>query len=302
MHNLLQITSSSVSLIDRERKNLTSSIDIVTVNKRVKTYNARNRGFTRNLSKQFHHFKLPEIEEVKVDYDNTPRDKNLEIVKNEMDKKVSESKSDEIFKVDEQNCSLNTKEETTPSLDMYNGDDINTESFADDDKTEVKSEEPDHQMIDDEEKNFDIQLIANINDNESKKSTKEDKVKPKKFEVVEGTKNDLDPNHWLKINLNEEEAMLEFKARALDSKYLSAAYKCEVCFKGFSKEDMLNRHVKLRHSEVSYLNQFLPFYISKTHNFVGPEIPNHYTIRTASDHLAFVSLHTLQLNSSTNLP
>ncbi|CAH0596876.1 unnamed protein product [Chrysodeixis includens] len=264
------ISSSSVSLIDRKGKNLASSIGLVTRNKRVKTYTVKNKTITRNLSKDFHHFQLPEIEEIKVDYDSdTLTDKNLAIIKDEMMNEI-ESDSVEIFKLDEQSNSLSIKEETNQSLEICNGDEINTESFADDEKTDIKEdEESDHLMMYDAGKvSFDIQfndekisendggekLCENaggekISENGEDETINKGQVKAKKFEVLDGNKNDLNPNHWLKINLNEEEALDEFRARAQDLKYLSAAYKCEFCFKGFSKEDMLNRHRELRHSE-----------------------------------------------------
>ncbi|XP_072948381.1 uncharacterized protein [Epargyreus clarus] len=56
-------------------------------------------------------------------------------------------------------------------------------------------------------------------------------------------------NHWKVYDLNEEEAVTAFRARAEDKKYLEAAYKCTNCFKGFSKEMILKRHNKLRHIE-----------------------------------------------------
>lgn len=60
----------------------------------------------------------------------------------------------------------------------------------------------------------------------------------------------LNSKHWRKITLNEEEALKNFRARAEDKKYVDAAYKCSDCFRGFSKKDMLDRHLQLRHFEV----------------------------------------------------
>lgn len=45
-------------------------------------------------------------------------------------------------------------------------------------------------------------------------------------------------------------SLQEFRAKAYDEKYTAAAYKCTDCLKGFSEEDMLKRHIKIRHSEV----------------------------------------------------
>ncbi|CAH2097877.1 unnamed protein product [Euphydryas editha] len=59
----------------------------------------------------------------------------------------------------------------------------------------------------------------------------------------------MDGNNWKKIDLTEEQAIQEYRAKADDEKYKSATFKCTNCFKGFSKEEMLKRHNKLRHEE-----------------------------------------------------
>lgn len=63
----------------------------------------------------------------------------------------------------------------------------------------------------------------------------------------------LDKVHWKRVTLSEEEAVKNFRARAEDKKYKDAAYKCTDCFKGFSKKDMLDRHIQLRHVPVRIL-------------------------------------------------
>ncbi|KAI5641245.1 zinc-finger double domain-containing protein [Phthorimaea operculella] len=68
------------------------------------------------------------------------------------------------------------------------------------------------------------------------------KFKPKKDSL-------LDKDNWKIYSLTEEEAVKEFQLRAENEKYKAAAFKCVDCFKGFSKEDMLKRHIQLRHSE-----------------------------------------------------
>ncbi|XP_048006806.1 zinc finger protein 878-like [Leguminivora glycinivorella] len=59
----------------------------------------------------------------------------------------------------------------------------------------------------------------------------------------------LDASNWKKCSLTEEEAVKEFRERAEEPKYLKASHKCQDCFKGFSKKEMLSRHLQLRHSE-----------------------------------------------------
>ncbi|KAJ0171637.1 hypothetical protein K1T71_013187 [Dendrolimus kikuchii] len=56
-------------------------------------------------------------------------------------------------------------------------------------------------------------------------------------------------SHWKTITLTEEEALNEFRSRANNKQYLGAAFKCADCFRGFSQEDMLKRHMLLRHGE-----------------------------------------------------
>lgn len=108
-------------------------------------------------------------------------------------------------------------------------------------------------------------LKKNVNgknsENENgKTTTPKTKVKKKKPPPVDnGVKKDpkflmhkkkLNPDHWKKINLSEEQAMIEFKTRETSDKFLKANYKCKECFKGFSRIDMLLRHAKRAHEEV----------------------------------------------------
>lgn len=80
--------------------------------------------------------------------------------------------------------------------------------------------------------------------------TATDKPKAKKFETK---KKDMNPEHWKKINMTEEEAILEVKQRANSDKFLKANFKCNECYKGFSKLDMLMRHAKQYHDEVRFV-------------------------------------------------
>ncbi|CAH0596877.1 unnamed protein product [Chrysodeixis includens] len=59
----------------------------------------------------------------------------------------------------------------------------------------------------------------------------------------------LDKNNWKIYVLSEDEALKNFRARAEDQKYVNAAFKCKDCFKWFTKKDILNRHIMLRHVE-----------------------------------------------------
>lgn len=242
------MTLSSISQIDRQDKNLQSTIDIISVNKRVRTCIIKSKTLTKNLLKKEKKVDIPETEECKVDYesDNSLDDKKLAEIKNEM---VNEKpREDEMTNVNDE---ISTEEKALLDIE-------DDRMFSDDEDSRPHTNEVDKTVIK-EEISVEEQVSLNTEQAESDKivinKNHKDKRKKRvtKFEVYNPKINYLDPNHWLKINLTEEEALEEFRARALDRKYLSAAYKCSVCYKGFSKEDMLNRHIKLRHSEVRRL-------------------------------------------------
>lgn len=84
-----------------------------------------------------------------------------------------------------------------------------------------------------------------------KKYTKRSENSKRKVHKFEKPKKEyLSSEHWRKFNLSEEEAMHEFKQRENSDQYVNANYKCHNCLKGFSKVEMLMRHVKFRHEEV----------------------------------------------------
>ncbi|CAG4952035.1 unnamed protein product [Parnassius apollo] len=70
----------------------------------------------------------------------------------------------------------------------------------------------------------------------------------KKHKFTATSKKVLDPSKWKKISLSEEEAVKEFEKRAHDPKYVQATYHCKDCYKFFSREDIMMRHLKLRHN------------------------------------------------------
>ncbi|XP_052748547.1 zinc finger protein 658B-like isoform X2 [Galleria mellonella] len=73
--------------------------------------------------------------------------------------------------------------------------------------------------------------------------------KENSFKATNKKMNILEGKNWKKITLSEEEAQKEFNARSEDRKYIAAAFKCTDCYKGFSKDEMLNRHRQLRHNK-----------------------------------------------------
>ncbi|KAJ8710001.1 hypothetical protein PYW07_009367 [Mythimna separata] len=248
------ITLSSISQIDRQDKNLQSPIDLITVNERVRTYIIKSKTLSKTLIKKI---EIPEIEECELNYDsdNSLDNKNLAEIKNEM---INEKPQVEIEKTNV-DVEMSKEEKTVPDLEgdrMFSDAESWLESTDDLYKPAIKEEIAIEGNFDvnTEQAQSDDEIALNKNHKEKKrKKTKTNKSfvgeKAKRFEVYNDKKNFLDPKHWLKINLTEEEALEEFRTRALDRKYVSAAYKCTDCYKGFSKEDMLNRHIKLRHSE-----------------------------------------------------
>ncbi|KAH9643290.1 hypothetical protein HF086_007688 [Spodoptera exigua] len=122
--------------------------------------------------------------------------------------------------------------DTEPMLDF----DTFPEHFEDE-KIKVDSNEVSYGFNGDEDNlvNIKCEIV------EEKKSRKKSKGLGNKV---------LNSKHWRKITLNEEEALKNFRARAEDKKYVDAAYKCSDCFRGFSKKDMLDRHLQLRHLKV----------------------------------------------------
>ncbi|KAL0812110.1 hypothetical protein ABMA28_009490 [Loxostege sticticalis] len=102
-------------------------------------------------------------------------------------------------------------------------------------------------FVDDNKK---IIIMENEPVKENKRRTIAISRNPKKFNFVTRKKKTtfLDASHWKKINLSEEEAVSNFRAKSEDSKYVGAPFKCTDCFKGFSKDEMLKRHKHLRHN------------------------------------------------------
>ncbi|XP_022834285.1 histone-lysine N-methyltransferase PRDM9-like [Spodoptera litura] len=239
------ITLSSISKIDRESNNLKSSINILSTNKRVRTYTIKSK--TLKLLKK----EIKNVEpEFKIDYDSDSSvdSKNLAEIKNEMLYEKEECKmSKETINNDFEN--VITGLETDDIFDDNEDIEESKQTEELNDFKDIKEESTIDNNID-QENNYNIEIEEIKIIHKRKKAKKKNvEVKSKKFEVLGTEDNKLDPNHWLKINLSEEEALEGFTARAKDRKYLSAAYQCNDCYKGFSKEDMLNRHFKLRHCE-----------------------------------------------------
>ncbi|GBP24903.1 Zinc finger protein 229 [Eumeta japonica] len=59
----------------------------------------------------------------------------------------------------------------------------------------------------------------------------------------------FDENKWKLIHFTEEEAERKFEERREDSFYKTAPYKCDLCLKGFSSENILDSHKSLHNED-----------------------------------------------------
>ncbi|XP_047035602.1 zinc finger protein 567-like [Helicoverpa zea] len=251
---------TKISQITSQNKTFQSTIDLVKVNKRVRTCIVKSKTmFESDSSEELSHLKIPEVDIISMDIDNSLDDVNLVEVKSEIIEN-NITNTDSI-----QDKKMNIEEKIIPNIIYTVDKDIFIPEVAnnddDDDRTtDVDDLNPtsnvatncnEEQMTSSKTNaNENIKLTKQSSNNDSEKQeVKRNKVKgkkPKSFEVK--SYQILDPKHWLKIVLNEEEALQYFKDRAQDPKYLKAAFKCTLCLKGFSKEDTIKRH-QIRHCE-----------------------------------------------------
>ncbi|KAL4717454.1 hypothetical protein ACJJTC_000603 [Scirpophaga incertulas] len=220
------ITGKTIYHIDRQKLNLKSSIDFITLSNRVKTYNVvfnEQKPLMRNVGNTS-----------PVPFDEPLIDMYIDPKPDSPGSIVSGSPNYE----PEIDMIINSVGDENPTL-------LDTTEVDANASTMVHS--PTTIFIGEQDMN-NIQKPS-----ESVKSTEEKiiaiKPKLKKHKYAKKKVNILNLTHWKKFNLTEDEAMKEFRARAETPKYLAARYKCTDCFKGFSKKDMLARHTLLRHNE-----------------------------------------------------
>jgi hypothetical protein len=216
----LQITYELVYKADRDALNLNSNIEVLRVNERVKTYVTNEDTFTEEIKEE-------EPAEVKYDRKLSYRSSISECE----DNFEPEIDLDDITDDEKPLIHLNNKLE--PDIPCSP-----TTVFVDNKK--------------------EIITLPNESVKEIKDTIITITPKAKKYKFVSTKKHArfLDANHWNKFNLSEEDAIKEFRAKAENRTYKASPFKCTDCFKGFSKKEMLNRHIQRRHSEVSYLNYF----------------------------------------------
>lgn len=262
-----QLTYDNVGIINRFSENLISPVGIVMTNKLVRTYLFKQKSSSKKQKNQNSEPYMQEtnFENITLPFDN---DKIFTPV-NPLEKEFKE--------VTEPKEEPKTIEEDNHDFDMDMGADNTMESDEEDNmflsshKLTKTAPEPNNDIdidnIMNEILSNDIELPKPEPPSKPKNGKKPvkkgyrnvygilipktaaDKPKAKKFETK---KRDMNPEHWKKINMTEEEAILEVKQRANSDKFQKANFKCHECYKGFSKLDMLMRHAKQYHDEVSF--------------------------------------------------
>ncbi|XP_030024384.2 zinc finger protein 879 isoform X1 [Manduca sexta] len=244
------ITYESLKTIDRQSHSLTS-LDVITISKRVKTHIYKHKQKPRVKIQQI---ELPPIENVEIDLQSECSFRDDYDDKETIETKVANIENVFTDDVKVPDDKLSSDDETLLiNLGKKDDDKKVIETKIDYDGMSSDDEKA---LIDLRKENVDKKSNNNILLNKKKVKKKEKKKKNReseentnKFRLESRKGKFLDSNNWLKIYLNEEEAEREFKARGEDRKYLKAPYKCTDCFKGFSQQDMLDRHIKLRHVE-----------------------------------------------------
>ncbi|XP_028029445.1 zinc finger protein 808-like [Bombyx mandarina] len=223
------VTLQKVAKIDRATQNLDTTIGVTMITTRVKTYFERHRRILKRKSRE-----NPSITSISLEMVNIPDDDQAESIKND----------DDHNEINEQSDIVTCEQESADKMDFLIDDDdkaenITEECTASDNNIEVNATDIQYEEVIKE-----IKLPKLYKKSKSKKKRKKIELK-----AIERKKRELNEKNWQRFYLTEEDAVNEFQSRAQDPKYISAVYKCTFCLKGFSKEDMMKRHNKLRHSE-----------------------------------------------------
>ncbi|CAH0596873.1 unnamed protein product [Chrysodeixis includens] len=247
------ITKRAVRSLDRITQNLHTPLDIINVSKRVKTT------IVKTTAKLKLHDRQPEEVDVGSLSDDGPFEDAIEDSKEhleevEIEKIEIKEQKEKVEKEETNEIEIEISKPAEQILEIekvFTDDEIQSDDekvFVDDIKVMTDDDE-EYEPEPEPERKSTRKRKTRSSGNSKKKKAKETIPKEKKFAVKTTKKTEMDPNNWLKINLTEEEADAEFKARGQHKRYLNAQFKCTQCLKGFSKEDMLKRHDKLRHCE-----------------------------------------------------
>ncbi|KAI5641244.1 zinc-finger double domain-containing protein [Phthorimaea operculella] len=280
------ITYEAVRKVDREQLKLKSPLDIIRVTKRVKTYttvekveNSDTDGEHECNDKDEKEISFKDIEQETVEiiyeqptfndnYDSDPNDNDTYLNQSEFKDEKPDVTHQDLVKPDSENVHVNPKTEQDDNIESDSSEtvladikkdmktentvfvDIKTDSNTENtvfvdvikDKPQLKKESPKLKKKQIRKKKLLAERSSVIEQVLKSKKKISPLFKPKK-------ECPLDKDNWQIYKLTEEEAVKEFQLRAENKKYKAAAYKCVDCFKGFSKEDMLKRHLQLSHSE-----------------------------------------------------
>ncbi|XP_075985258.1 uncharacterized protein LOC142982576 isoform X2 [Anticarsia gemmatalis] len=265
------VTLKTLSQINNASNKLESPLDILTISKRVKTYTVIRKPDISEEQTQQEKQKIDQSTENEINLVNLVEDNYSEDEIMNFDEEYI-SCDDEKVNCDEEKTTcdklkINIEEQNKDILEKLHNDWDNTFTESDDeklihkqDKNNIKTEDctlPSMATIPND--NTDTNIPTESSKTKKKDSTKINKrkkqpvkskssVKTKSMYIKQKWKH-LDPKFWLKITFTEEEAMDNFKAKANDPKYLSAAYRCDKCYKGFSTLDIYTRHMRMLHCE-----------------------------------------------------
>lgn len=287
---IVNLFQANLDNITRRTKvtNIQSHLQILSAsrNKNVKTYTVKHSEIVHNSKKskinskknKYNNFTEVFVDDVKFEIDNLKLsiEKGLEKTSTDVEH-LTDPKDDQLSiddgGLDNSDINFDNSNDSIPLINNGNdvGNDFNcvvndaTETSHieeltshDIDKTNIDIERTSHDIertntvtertgYDEERITSVIKSTMNVNPDKNLDNKFQRSVK-KKF---------LDENHWNKITLSDEEAMRRFQSKASEQKYLTADFKCTDCYRTFSQEDMMKRHIKLRHCEVSLSDTFV---------------------------------------------
>ncbi|CAB3240336.1 unnamed protein product [Arctia plantaginis] len=232
------IKLSSISKVDRKSKNLVSTIGIMPESKRFLTITGINT--------------VPDSLYIKTERGTIlTEDLETEIECNEESSENNENKyGEELLEIEEDSLKMEKEDVDEESMDCssekYDGE---WESVLNDDRPIVLVVEENRTRKNNikNKKQTKTKHDVILNKRKTKKAKNTSKGDKDRGGLPKRTL--LDPEHWLKISLDENEALKNFKLRAKDPKYLKAMYKCNSCYITFSTQDIMERHMKLNHCE-----------------------------------------------------
>lgn len=210
----LQITYETIYKVDRNKTMIISPLTVVNFTDRIKTYITKDSIETDSTENFDTEKKVEKIENIELDYFSDPS--------------MTGDHDDPMLDF--------VKEKMIEDLEVH----FEEEKIKVDSEKDIEPFSPSAVYVGGEKGIMKIEC-EEINE----------KTNGGKDTWIRGTSKVLDKLHWKRFTLSEEEAVKNFRARAEDKKYKDAAYKCTDCFKGFSKKDMLDRHIQLRHVKVS---------------------------------------------------